>query len=106
MKCGAKLNLSEFSINTEPLLTISSEMIVLITLLLFAIPILCNKVELRSPRVTTFGDWNSWARCRDGEFAYAIQVKVEGKQGSRGDDTGLNAVALYCRPLGSGQFDF
>ncbi|CCD68684.2 Vitelline membrane outer layer protein 1 [Caenorhabditis elegans] len=76
-------------------------MIVLITLLLFAIPILCNKVELRSPRVTTFGDWNSWARCRDGEFAYAIQVKVEGKQGSRGDDTGLNAVALYCRPLGS-----
>ncbi|EOD14552.1 hypothetical protein EMIHUDRAFT_46343, partial [Emiliania huxleyi CCMP1516] len=43
----------------------------------------------------SWGDWQAWASCPDGEFAVAMQQRVEGNQGS-GDDTGLNAVRMRC----------
>lgn len=80
-------------------------MIALIFIFLLTAPaFFCERVELRSPRYTNFGNWHPWSRCRDGEFAYGIQVKVEGDQRG-GDDTGLNAVCLFCRPLGSGELN-
>ncbi|PIC17986.1 hypothetical protein B9Z55_024035 [Caenorhabditis nigoni] len=60
--------------------------------------IFAETIEIRSPRRTEYGDWQGWKNCPDGTYAYAVKHKVEGDQRG-GDDTGLNAVALFCNPL-------
>ena len=62
----------------------------------------CSGVQAGDTLVATghagahsWGDWQAWASCPDGEFAVAMQQRVEGNQGS-GDDTGLNAVRMRC----------
>jgi hypothetical protein len=45
------------------------------------------------------GQWGSWTTpvyCPPGSWAAGYSMRVEPERGS-GDDTGLNAVALYCR---------
>ncbi|MDB9437279.1 hypothetical protein PN450_10830 [Dolichospermum lemmermannii CS-548] len=45
------------------------------------------------------GQWGSWTKpvyCPPGSWAAGYTMRVEPDQG-RGDDTGLNAIALYCR---------
>lgn len=45
------------------------------------------------------GLWGSWTRpvyCPPGSWATGYTMRVEPDQG-RGDDTGLNAIALYCQ---------
>ncbi|ULT82000.1 hypothetical protein L3Y34_011751 [Caenorhabditis briggsae] len=59
---------------------------------------ICYLKDLKSPRTTNWGDWKNWEDCPDGTYAYAAKHKVEDPQG-KGDDTGLNAVALFCNPL-------
>uniref|UniRef100_A0A1I7TPN3 C-type lectin domain-containing protein n=1 Tax=Caenorhabditis tropicalis TaxID=1561998 RepID=A0A1I7TPN3_9PELO len=61
-------------------------------------PLSAETVDIHSPRYTQYGDWRGWKQCPDGMFAFGAQIKVEGDQRGR-DDTGLNAVALYCNRL-------
>lgn len=44
---------------------------------------------------TSWGRWGPIAWCPYKTFAYGMTLKVEGRQGG-GDDTSVNAVALYC----------
>lgn len=56
-----------------------------------------------SPRVTDFGTWGSWEYCPQGKFVNGFQLKTEPHVGSlpTEDDTSLNAVKLFCGPIGS-----
>lgn len=48
------------------------------------------------------GQWGSWRNavyCPDGMFAYAYRLGYEPKQGD-GDDTGANALYMWCRVPG------
>ncbi|KAE9546837.1 hypothetical protein FO519_009951 [Halicephalobus sp. NKZ332] len=54
-----------------------------------------SSVIIESPQLTSFGHWHNMQYCPDYMVAVGMQVKVEGDQRG-GDDTGLNAVALYC----------
>ncbi|PIC17983.1 hypothetical protein B9Z55_024033 [Caenorhabditis nigoni] len=71
-------------------------------LLFYFIPLLgflsAETTIIQSPRATNWGDWKNWKNCPDGTYAYATKHKVEEPRG-KGDDTGLNAVALFCNPL-------
>jgi len=45
------------------------------------------------------GAWGNWTRpvyCPSGSWAAGYTMRIEPQQG-RGDDTALNAIALYCR---------
>ena len=47
------------------------------------------------------GPWGSWSApeyCPEGQYVYGLRQRVEARQGN-GDDTAMNAVAFYCRPL-------
>ncbi|CAI2347787.1 unnamed protein product [Caenorhabditis sp. 36 PRJEB53466] len=70
----------------------------LVLLLCFVAVISAEEVEIHSPRTTQYGDWHGWKRCPEGKFANSMQIKYEGDQRG-GDDTALNAVALYCDDL-------
>lgn len=61
--------------------------------------IIADRIELQSARVTNWGDWQEWKRCRDGQFVHAVNLKYEQRQHS-GDDTALNAIALFCKNIG------
>ena len=46
-----------------------------------------------------WGSWSDPVYCPEGQYVlYGLRQKVERSQG-KGDDTGMNAVAFYCRPL-------
>lgn len=55
-----------------------------------------------------WGDWYpayvngapQFKRCPDGEFAAAVQLRAEDRLGGDTDDTGANAMAIYCEPMG------
>jgi Vitelline membrane outer layer protein I (VOMI). len=51
---------------------------------------------LEAPNATPWGSWTRAVYCPPGSWAAGYTMKVEPNQG-RGDDTALNAVALYCR---------
>ncbi|CAI2347789.1 unnamed protein product [Caenorhabditis sp. 36 PRJEB53466] len=59
-----------------------------------------DKIQLNSTRVTNWGKWHEWARCEDGKHAHGMQIKYEPNQYA-GDDSALNAIALYCLDLAS-----
>ncbi|CAG2215599.1 Vitelline membrane outer layer protein 1 homolog,Vitelline membrane outer layer protein 1 [Mytilus edulis] len=43
-----------------------------------------------------WGDWHEPRFCPTGQFAIGYSLKIERKQGTRGDDTSLNAIKLLC----------
>ena len=45
-----------------------------------------------------WGNWSDPLYCPEGQYVYGLRQKVEPQQG-KGDDTAMNAVAFYCRPL-------
>lgn len=51
---------------------------------------------LEAPNATPWGSWTRAVYCPPGSWAAGYTMRVEPPQGS-GDDTALNAVALYCR---------
>ena len=55
---------------------------------------------IKSPEVTTYGDWGEMEYCPKHMYAVGMRLKIQERQGFY-DDTGLNAVALMCRPLNS-----
>ena len=61
-----------------------------------------DSMVIRSPVLTSYGDWHGMQYCPDNMYAVGMQIKAEGDQRG-GDDTGLNAVALYCQPLNAGR---
>lgn len=46
---------------------------------------------------TSWGTWGGISYCPHGTWARGFDLKVEGDQGSRGDDSALNAIKLFCR---------
>uniref|UniRef100_A0A914V4U5 Uncharacterized protein n=1 Tax=Plectus sambesii TaxID=2011161 RepID=A0A914V4U5_9BILA len=51
--------------------------------------------QIRSPRVTNWGNWSDWDMCPPKSFAVGMTLKVESAQHG-GDDTGLNGIRLTC----------
>ncbi|VXD25875.1 conserved exported hypothetical protein [Planktothrix serta PCC 8927] len=51
---------------------------------------------LEAPNATPWGSWTRAVYCPPGSWAAGYTMRVEPNQGT-GDDTSLNAVALYCR---------
>ena len=47
-----------------------------------------------------WGSWSDPVYCPEGQYVYGLRQKVEPQQG-KGDDTAMNAVAFYCRPIPS-----
>ena len=45
-----------------------------------------------------WGGWSDPLYCPEGQYVYGLRQKVEPHQG-KGDDTAMNAMAFYCRPL-------
>jgi PKD repeat protein len=43
-----------------------------------------------------FGDWGTEERCPEGQWAFAVSLRVEDSQGSGDDDTALNGIRLSC----------
>ena len=43
-----------------------------------------------------WGTWRSWQDCPTGELYTAFTMKVEGDQGSGGDDSSVNGVTMTC----------
>lgn len=52
-------------------------------------------VIIESRQLTAYGDWYEMQYCPDYMVAVGMRIKAERDQRG-GDDTGLNAVALYC----------
>ncbi len=50
-----------------------------------------------------FGGWTAEQRCPEGQWAYAVSLRVEGDQGGLGDDTALNGIRLTCGTNASGR---
>jgi hypothetical protein len=48
---------------------------------------------------TPWGEWTNVAICPQGSFASGYKQRVERPLGKKGDDTSLNAIALYCSSL-------
>lgn len=78
---------------------------IILVCLIVAIPVeTAFGQSVRNDQVTTLesgkgGQWGTWTRpiyCPPGSWATGYTMRVEPDQG-RGDDTALNAVALYCR---------
>jgi hypothetical protein len=59
-------------------------------------------VKAVTPGVGIYGEWTDYVMCPAGTFAVGYAMRVEPSLGGGGDDTGLNAVELRCRPLGGG----
>ncbi|XP_052083798.1 vitelline membrane outer layer protein 1-like [Mytilus californianus] len=51
---------------------------------------------LRSNNGGVWGDWHEPRFCPSGQYAVGYSLRIEGKQGSRGDDTSLNGIKLLC----------
>ncbi|KAE9546935.1 hypothetical protein FO519_009853 [Halicephalobus sp. NKZ332] len=69
-------------------------------LLLGALILLSDSVIIKSFHLNNFGKWHDMDHCPPNMYAVGKQLKIEEDQGY-GDDTGLNAVGLYCEPLNS-----
>ncbi len=52
-----------------------------------------------APNATPWGGWSNAVYCPRGTYVGGYSMRVEGNQGG-GDDTALNAVALYCYDRG------
>jgi len=48
---------------------------------------------------TPWGVWTEVAKCPKGSFVSGYKQRVERSLGNKGDDTSLNAIALYCSSL-------
>ncbi|KAE9546989.1 hypothetical protein FO519_009798, partial [Halicephalobus sp. NKZ332] len=59
-----------------------------------------DSVILKSFHLNGVGKWHAMEHCPPNMYAVGKQLKIEENQGF-GDDTGLNAVALYCDFLNS-----
>lgn len=51
--------------------------------------------EIKSPRVTDWGDWGSFEYCPNGVPAQAMQLQTE-HPGPGDDDTALNSIRFFC----------
>uniref|UniRef100_A0A914X8R9 Uncharacterized protein n=1 Tax=Plectus sambesii TaxID=2011161 RepID=A0A914X8R9_9BILA len=51
--------------------------------------------DIRSPRVTDWGEWSDWDMCPPESFVVGMKLKMESVQ-HNGDDTALNGIRLTC----------
>ncbi|XP_063438601.1 vitelline membrane outer layer protein 1-like [Mytilus trossulus] len=51
---------------------------------------------LQSNNGGIWGDWHEPRFCPTDQYAVGYSLKIEGKQGRRGDDTSLNGIKLLC----------
>jgi hypothetical protein len=66
---------------------------------LISSPNIAGRSQLfRTPDISTRGKWHDPVMVPPGYYIVGIRVKHEGKQGFK-DDTGLNAIELYCAPF-------
>jgi len=49
---------------------------------------------LASERVTDFGEWGGWEYCPPNTYVVGLELKIE--ELKSGDNTGLNAIRLFC----------
>jgi len=72
--------------------------------LLFILPNIESTIVLESQNLTNWGEWGPWDSCPKDSFASSFRLKTEQHQESvKLDDTGLNAIELFCTRPGSGE---
>lgn len=52
--------------------------------------------RLHSPRITNWGKWGGLEFCPQNSYVGGMNLKIQGKQGTWRDDSGLNAIQLQC----------
>lgn len=60
-----------------------------------------QSLELRSPKVTDWGDWHLFDDCPDGTYVVGMQLRTHLYQGAFADDSALNGIKFFCDNLGN-----
>lgn len=58
-----------------------------------------SQVIVQSPNISTFGTWQPWARCPEGQYANGMRIKFE-EWSEDVEIAGLTAVDLRCAAKG------